>query len=52
MLCLAMLRGRHRGLPVAIDRAIQLPHDVPGEMEEQDHAIRVRLSVADAVLEA
>ena len=23
---LVMLRGRHRGLPVAIDRAILLPH--------------------------
>jgi hypothetical protein len=22
-----MLRGRHRGLPVAIDRAIMLPHE-------------------------
>lgn len=25
ILCLVMLRGRHRGLPVAIDRAIMLP---------------------------
>lgn len=22
-----MLRGRHRGLPVAIDRAVMLPHE-------------------------
>ncbi|PMB67232.1 High-affinity potassium transport protein [Beauveria bassiana] len=25
VLCLVMLRGRHRGLPMALDRAIQLP---------------------------
>ncbi|KAG1746345.1 cation transport protein-domain-containing protein [Suillus lakei] len=27
ILCLVMLRGRHRGLPVAIDRAIMLPSE-------------------------
>lgn len=25
IICLVMLRGRHRGLPVAIDRAVMLP---------------------------
>jgi len=25
IVCLVMLRGRHRGLPVAIDRAVMLP---------------------------
>ncbi|TVY69020.1 Low-affinity potassium transport protein [Lachnellula suecica] len=35
ILCAAMLRGRHRGLPVAIDRAIQLPHNALGEMQVQ-----------------
>lgn len=44
LLCFAMLRGRHRGLPVAIDRAIQMPSDVPGEMEEEDHQRRLRFS--------
>lgn len=33
ILCLTMLRGRHRGLPVAIDRAIELPHTSQEEME-------------------
>ncbi|KAK7746094.1 hypothetical protein SLS62_009554 [Diatrype stigma] len=27
VLCLVMLRGRHRGLPVALDRAVRLPGD-------------------------
>lgn len=27
MLCAVMLRGRHRGLPVQIDRAIMLPSE-------------------------
>jgi Trk-type K+ transport system membrane component len=26
-MCLVMLRGRHRGLPVAIDRAVVLPFE-------------------------
>ncbi|TVY35339.1 Potassium transport protein [Lachnellula subtilissima] len=52
ILCLAMLRGRHRGLPVAIDQAVQLPQDVPGEMEQQDHEIRTRFSLVDAALDS
>jgi len=28
VICAVMLRGRHRGLPVAIDRAIMLPSQV------------------------
>jgi len=27
IMCLVMLRGRHRGLPVAIDRAVLLPFE-------------------------
>jgi len=27
ILCMVMIRGRHRGLPVAIDRAVLLPHE-------------------------
>jgi Trk-type K+ transport system membrane component len=34
VLCVMMLRGRHRGLPVEIDRAIQLPGEGPEEREE------------------
>jgi hypothetical protein len=29
-----MLRGRHRGLPYALDRAINLPNDLVTEDEE------------------
>ncbi|CAG8981274.1 hypothetical protein HYALB_00003872 [Hymenoscyphus albidus] len=44
ILCLVMLRGRHRGLPVALDRAVQLPGEL-GEGEEVDEALRRSLSV-------
>ncbi len=40
ILCALMLRGRHRGLPVAIDKAIQLPGEKEGLIEEHDHQIR------------
>lgn len=33
IVCLVMLRGRHRGLPVAIDRAVLLPN----QLQERDH---------------
>ena len=36
VLCAVMLRGRHRGLPVAIDRAILLPSATLGWAEEED----------------
>lgn len=36
ILCAVMLRGRHRGLPVAIDRAILLPHESLAWAEEED----------------
>jgi potassium uptake Trk family protein len=36
ILCGVMLRGRHRGLPVAIDRAILLPSTTLGWAEEED----------------
>lgn len=50
VLCLVMLRGRHRGLPVAIDKAVLLPGDRKGLgggvdlgalAEEEDGAIRL-----------
>ncbi|RVD86854.1 uncharacterized protein DFL_005108 [Arthrobotrys flagrans] len=28
VMCLIMLRGRHRGLPISLDKAVQLPGDV------------------------
>lgn len=45
ILCAVMLRGRHRGLPVALDRAVRLPGGSKaelGEDEEQDRVIRRR----------
>lgn len=36
VLCAVMLRGRHRGLPVAIDHAIQLPGSRMWEAEDED----------------
>jgi Trk-type K+ transport system membrane component len=36
VLCAVMLRGRHRGLPVAIDRAVLLPSATLGWAEEED----------------
>jgi Trk-type K+ transport system membrane component len=42
ILCAVMLRGRHRGLPVALDRAVRLPKAVDdyGELEEEDWLVR------------
>ncbi|TPX07247.1 uncharacterized protein E0L32_010841 [Thyridium curvatum] len=40
VLCLVMLRGRHRGLPVALDRAVRLPGEELHREEEEDHRIR------------
>lgn len=43
ILCLVMMRGRHRGLPVAIDKAVLLPGDreMEGWGEEEDGRIRL-----------
>jgi Trk-type K+ transport system membrane component len=40
VLCLVMLRGRHRGLPVAVDRAVRLPGEKMHREEEEDSRIR------------
>ncbi|KAJ8108072.1 hypothetical protein OPT61_g8426 [Boeremia exigua] len=40
IMILAMLRGRHRGLPVALDRAVRLPGKRLAEMEEEDAEIK------------
>ncbi|OTB00695.1 hypothetical protein M426DRAFT_324056 [Hypoxylon sp. CI-4A] len=45
VLCAVMLRGRHRGLPVALDRAVRLPSDDMHIVEEEDHHIRRSMSV-------
>ncbi|KAI0438246.1 cation transport protein-domain-containing protein [Xylaria telfairii] len=44
VLCAVMLRGRHRGLPVALDRAVRLPGDEMHRVEEEDHEIRRSMS--------
>ncbi|TKA33183.1 hypothetical protein B0A50_00736 [Salinomyces thailandicus] len=41
ILCAVMLRGRHRGLPVAIDKAVLLPGDGGARAEEEDGRIRL-----------
>ena len=41
VLCAVMLRGRHRGLPVAIDKAVLLPGEHLGFAEEEDAQIRL-----------
>lgn len=46
VLCLVMLRGRHRGLPVALDRAVRLPGDQLHMDEEEDHRIRRSMSIS------
>ncbi|GKT51814.1 low-affinity potassium transport protein [Colletotrichum spaethianum] len=42
VICLMMVRGRHRGLPYALDRAITLPtgHDNDTQMEETTRPFR------------
>lgn len=40
ILAAVMLRGRHRGLPVAIDRAVMLPSENLAYAEEEDAALR------------
>ena len=40
VLCLVMLRGRHRGLPVALDRAVRLPGEQLFRDEDEDWRIR------------
>ncbi|KAL1599849.1 Sodium transporter hkt1 [Paraconiothyrium brasiliense] len=44
IMILVMLRGRHRGLPVALDRAVRLPGRKLAEFEEEDAEIRSMFS--------
>lgn len=37
VICAMMIRGRHRGLPYQLDRAIMLPHE---RREESDESTR------------
>jgi Trk-type K+ transport system membrane component len=45
ILCAVMLRGRHRGLPVAIDRAVLLPGDHLAAAEEEDARLRTERTI-------
>ncbi|KAH7133434.1 cation transport protein-domain-containing protein [Dactylonectria estremocensis] len=40
VLCIVMLRGRHRGLPVALDKAVRLPGLKLHKQEEEDSRLR------------
>ena len=46
ILCAVMLRGRHRGLPVAIDKAVTLPDEDSWRAEEEDGQIRLARTVS------
>jgi potassium uptake Trk family protein len=48
ILCAVMLRGRHRGLPVAIDKAVLLPGEKQGNAEEEDGRIRIAKTLSRA----
>ncbi|KAK3074659.1 hypothetical protein LTR53_002737 [Teratosphaeriaceae sp. CCFEE 6253] len=54
ILCAVMLRGRHRGLPVAIDKAVLLPgdHGDDGAAEEEDGRIRLQRTISRGRQEA
>ncbi|GAA5814715.1 hypothetical protein MFLAVUS_008215 [Mucor flavus] len=50
VLIILMYRGRHRGLPAAIDRAVLLPSEQLEAKEQEDHLLRRRntsLSIGD-----
>ncbi|KIW63593.1 hypothetical protein PV04_08581 [Phialophora macrospora] len=50
VLCAVMLRGRHRGLPVAIDRAILLPDESLAWAEEEDAHMRTTSFTSDVTM--
>ncbi|KXJ89839.1 cation transport protein-domain-containing protein [Microdochium bolleyi] len=46
IMVIVMLRGRHRGLPVALDRAVKMPAKRLEDLEEDDAEIRNSMSSA------
>jgi Trk-type K+ transport system membrane component len=46
ILCAVMIRGRHRGLPVAIDKGVMLPGEHLHAAEEEDAAIRMERTMS------
>ncbi|KAF2189164.1 TrkH-domain-containing protein [Zopfia rhizophila CBS 207.26] len=50
ILCAVMIRGSHRGLPVAIDKAVLLPGEHLHEAEDEDAIIRMeRTAISTAI---
>ncbi|KAK6344905.1 hypothetical protein TWF718_006856 [Orbilia javanica] len=45
VMCIIMLRGRHRGLPISLDKAVQLPSDITphSDGEEPEQNIQTKL---------
>ncbi|MBE7180353.1 MAG: hypothetical protein INR71_03930 [Terriglobus roseus] len=48
ILCAVMIRGRHRGLPVAIDKAVMLPRDERAQAGWEEEDARIRWAKAKA----
>lgn len=48
VLCAVMIRGRHRGLPVAIDKAILLPGEHLSKAEDEDANLRFERTMSRA----
>jgi hypothetical protein len=42
VICIVMLRGRHRGLPVALDRAIVFPTEFVHKASEKAKAMKAK----------
>ena len=49
IICAVMLRGRHRGLPVAIDRAVMLPFEFQPATSQDETRVPSWADVADDV---
>ncbi|KAF2868840.1 cation transporter [Massariosphaeria phaeospora] len=47
VICAMMIRGRHRGLPYQLDRAIMLPNERDNENEGSQHAARSEIAAGD-----
>jgi hypothetical protein len=48
VICIVMLRGRHRGLPVALDRAIVFPTEFMRKASEKVKEIKTKRRVEKA----
>lgn len=46
IICLCLWRGRHRGLPYAIDRAVLLPMDLEQHDEDQERRVKAATTFA------